>query len=88
MFTMHWPSRIVDNAATAYLLQRMNTLDGELVSCRRIVPVLFCRIVLRHFRWWLFRLSPNFEWTSDTHLRHSKFIGLREDKDARKVVRE
>jgi bifunctional non-homologous end joining protein LigD len=28
------------------------------------------------------------EWTPDAHLRHSKFIGLREDKDARKVVRE
>ncbi|MCZ2152474.1 MAG: non-homologous end-joining DNA ligase [Bryobacterales bacterium] len=28
------------------------------------------------------------EWTPDAHLRHSKFIGLREDKDARDVVRE
>jgi ATP-dependent DNA ligase len=28
------------------------------------------------------------EWTPDGHLRHSKFVGLREDKDARDVVRE
>jgi ATP-dependent DNA ligase len=28
------------------------------------------------------------EWTPDGHLRHSKFVGLREDKDARVVVRE
>jgi ATP-dependent DNA ligase len=29
-----------------------------------------------------------FEWTGDNHLRHSKFIGLREDKIAKDVVRE
>jgi bifunctional non-homologous end joining protein LigD len=28
------------------------------------------------------------EWTGDNHLRHSKFVGLREDKDAKEVVRE
>jgi ATP-dependent DNA ligase len=28
------------------------------------------------------------EWTPDEHLRHSKFVGLREDKEAREVVRE
>jgi ATP-dependent DNA ligase len=28
------------------------------------------------------------EWTSDNHLRHSKFVGLREDKAAREVSRE
>jgi ATP-dependent DNA ligase len=28
------------------------------------------------------------EWTPDGHLRHSKFIGLIDDKDAREVVRE
>jgi bifunctional non-homologous end joining protein LigD len=28
------------------------------------------------------------EWTPDGHLRHSKFIGLRDDKAARDVVRE
>jgi ATP-dependent DNA ligase len=28
------------------------------------------------------------EWTPDGHLRHSKFVGLREDKAAGEVVRE
>jgi DNA ligase D-like protein (predicted ligase) len=28
------------------------------------------------------------EWTDADHLRHSKFVGLREDKDAKKVVKE
>jgi bifunctional non-homologous end joining protein LigD len=28
------------------------------------------------------------EWTPDDHLRHAKFVGLREDKAAREVVRE
>ena len=27
------------------------------------------------------------EWTSDNHLRHSKFVGLREDKTAKEVAR-
>jgi ATP-dependent DNA ligase len=28
------------------------------------------------------------EWTPDGHLRHSKFVGLRDDKDVRSVIRE
>jgi ATP-dependent DNA ligase len=28
------------------------------------------------------------EWTPDNHLRHSRFLGLREDKSPRDVVRE
>jgi DNA ligase D-like protein (predicted ligase) len=28
------------------------------------------------------------EWTPDGHLRHSRFVGLRDDKEAREVVRE
>jgi ATP-dependent DNA ligase len=28
------------------------------------------------------------EWTESAHLRHSKFVGLREDKDAREVIKE
>jgi ATP-dependent DNA ligase len=28
------------------------------------------------------------EWMPDGHLRHSKFVGMREDKVAREVVRE
>jgi bifunctional non-homologous end joining protein LigD len=28
------------------------------------------------------------EWTQDDHLRHSRFVGLREDKKAKEAVRE
>ena len=28
------------------------------------------------------------EWTAGRHLRHSKFIGLKDDKEAREVLRE
>ena len=28
------------------------------------------------------------EWTAGDRLRHSKFVGVREDKDARRVVKE
>ena len=28
------------------------------------------------------------EWTPDGHLRHSKFVAFREDKEAREVARE
>jgi bifunctional non-homologous end joining protein LigD len=28
------------------------------------------------------------EWTDDNHLRHTKFVGLREDKAARDVKRD
>ena len=28
------------------------------------------------------------EWTADSHLRHSRFVGLRQDKKSGKVVRE
>jgi bifunctional non-homologous end joining protein LigD len=28
------------------------------------------------------------EWTPDGHLRHSKFVGLRNDKEPMEVVRE
>jgi len=28
------------------------------------------------------------EWTPDNHLRQSKFLGLRDDKDPREIMRE
>jgi bifunctional non-homologous end joining protein LigD len=28
------------------------------------------------------------DWTESNHLRHSRFAGLRDDKDPREVVRE
>ena len=42
-------------------------------------------------RWLLPRLVGQFEfleWTADGHLRHTRFVGLRDDTDPRRVVRE
>ena len=47
----------------------------EMKNCRWLRPELVAQIEFG-------------EWTPDGHLRHSKFIGLREDKDPRDVVRE
>lgn len=48
--------------------------------------------IVRHSTLWLKpALVGQFEfaeWTPDGHLRHSKFVALREDKDAREVKRE
>jgi ATP-dependent DNA ligase len=46
---------------------------------------------MKDCRWLAPKLVGQFEfveWTPEGHLRHSKFISLREDKDARQVVRE
>jgi DNA ligase D-like protein (predicted ligase) len=46
---------------------------------------------MKECRWLRPQLVANFEfveWTPDAHLRHSKFIGLREDKNPREVHRE
>jgi bifunctional non-homologous end joining protein LigD len=47
----------------------------EMKSCRWLKPKLVAQIEFT-------------EWTPDGHLRQSSYAGLREDKDARKVVRE
>ena len=47
----------------------------EMKNCRWLKPVLVAQIEFA-------------EWTPDGHLRHSKFVGLRDDKDARTVTRE
>jgi DNA ligase D-like protein (predicted ligase) len=47
----------------------------EMKNCRWLKPELVAQIEFA-------------EWTPDGHLRHSKFVGLREDKKASDVVRE
>lgn len=44
-------------------------------DCRWLTPVLVGRFEF-------------VEWTPDDHLRHSRFMGLRDDKDAREIGRE
>jgi bifunctional non-homologous end joining protein LigD len=48
---------------------------AKMADCRWLKPVLVGQFEF-------------LEWTSDDHLRHTRFIGLREDKPAREVRRE
>ena len=48
---------------------------AEMKECRWVKPELVAQIEFT-------------EWTPDGHLRHSSFLGLREDKEPRQVVRE
>jgi len=48
---------------------------AEMKTCTWLAPELVCQV----------RFT---EWTRDHHLRHPLFLGLRDDKDAREVVRE
>lgn len=48
---------------------------AKMAECRWLKPELVAHIEF-------------LEWTSDNHLRHSRFVGLREDKQARDVRRE
>ena len=53
-----------------------DALDAETMKkCVWVTPELVARIEF-------------LEWTEADHLRHSKFMGLRDDKDARSVVKE
>ncbi len=52
-----------------------NITPREMKRCHWIKPALVCQV----------RFS---EWTRDGKLRHPVFLGLREDKEAREVVRE
>ncbi len=47
----------------------------EMQKCRWLKPELVAQIEFT-------------EWTPDGHLRHSTFVGLRDDKDPREVIRE
>ena len=47
----------------------------KMKECRWLKPVLVAQF-------------EYVEWTPDNHLRHSSFIALREDRDAREVRRE
>ena len=48
---------------------------AKMADCRWLKPVLVGQFEF-------------LEWTADNHLRHSKFIALRDDKAARRVGRE
>src|SRR3569623_2118364 len=48
---------------------------AKMQECRWLKPVLVGQFEFR-------------EWTPDNHLRHSRFVGLRDDKRPKQVVRE
>ncbi|HEX8312859.1 MAG TPA: ATP-dependent DNA ligase, partial [Chthoniobacteraceae bacterium] len=52
-----------------------NITPAELRRCSWVEPKLVCQLKFT-------------EWTRDDKLRHPVFLGLREDKEARQVVRE
>ena len=61
----------------------------------KIASKIVCRKpcgIVRHSTLWLLPEAVAqiefVEWTGANHLRHTKFVGLRDDKDPRKVVRE
>ena len=49
--------------------------SAKMKNCRWLKPVLIAQIEF-------------LEWTGDNHLRHTKFIALRDDKRARDVRKE
>jgi bifunctional non-homologous end joining protein LigD len=69
----------IDHCPFANLPERKRTqwalTKEEMKNCVWLKPVLVAKIEFT-------------EWTPDGHLRHSKFVGLREDRDAREVGRE
>jgi DNA ligase D-like protein (predicted ligase) len=69
----------IDTCPFANLPERKRTqwalTKEEMKNCVWLKPALVAQIEF-------------IEWTPDGHLRHSKFVGLREDKETRDVVRE
>ena len=69
----------IDNCPFANLPEKKRTqwalTKEEMKNCVWLKPELIAQIEFT-------------EWTPDDHLRHSKFVGLRDDKEARDVVRE
>jgi bifunctional non-homologous end joining protein LigD len=75
----HFNGLEIDACPFANLPERKRTLwaltKEEMKNCRWVKPELVAEIEFA-------------EWTPDGHLRHSKFVGLRDDKDPSTVRRE
>jgi DNA ligase D-like protein (predicted ligase) len=69
----------IDTCPFANLPEKKRTMwaltGEEMKNCQWLTPELVAQIEFA-------------EWTPDGHLRHSKFVGLREDKEPREVMRE
>src|SRR5262249_15267261 len=67
---------VVSQRAQVLRLRRTGWLTKEKMrECRWVKPVLVAQFEFT-------------EWTPEAHLRHSRFMGLREDKQAKDVARE
>jgi ATP-dependent DNA ligase len=73
---VHLGAPIPSKTAAWQFASASSKLEKEKMNnCRWLKPELVAQIEFA-------------EWTPDGHLRHSKFVGLRDDKDARTVTRE
>jgi len=84
--------RYAGKVGTGFGTELLSKLSAELAQRVRTVPPFADRGIERRNAHWV---EPDLvaqvafsEWTTDGRLRHPRFIGLRRDKDATRVVRE
>ena len=83
--------RYAGKVGTGYSDDTLRRLDQELRSLERETPPFAGEDLPRGAHWVEPRLVAQVgfaEWTRDGHLRQPRFLGLREDKPAREVVKE
>jgi bifunctional non-homologous end joining protein LigD len=69
----------------------INTFPFDNLPAKKRIQWTLTKEEMKNYVWLKPKLVAHIEfteWTLDGHLRDSKFVGLREDKEARKVVRE
>ena len=90
----HWEDgrlRYAGKVGTGFTRETLRDLAGRLAPLRREDSPFADAPRLRSATWVEPRLVAQVgftEWTRDGRLRHPRFVGLREDKDAKDVVRE
>jgi len=83
--------RYAGKVGTGFSESTLNDLGDRLEALETAEPPFARDGLPRQARWVEPRLVGQFafgEWTRDGKLRHSRYLGLREDKPAREVVRE
>ena len=83
--------RYAGKVGTGFDRETLRDLAGRLAPLRRPDPPFADEAPARGTTWVEPRLVAQIgfsEWTRDGRLRHPRFLGLREDKDPREVVRE
>ena len=87
---LHYAGRVGTGFSDARLLDLRARLD-RLVRAKRPVAALPKGAIVKDVHWTEPALVAEIRyagWTADAVLRHAVFIGLREDKDAKEVVRD